>query len=189
MQDLRFAVRTLRKQPVFTLVAVLTLALGIGANAAIFSLLYQVLLRPLPYQAAHRLVFVWNVYLKAGHEMSVRGDPRLTRSARRCASARGCRPPDEPRRQPVDFGPPRAGDRAGGDTVVLLNARSQTFPGSGVRRSGRDPWRRPVHHPDLSNLVVTFRRGSRHHRPDDPSECRRVHRRRRSAGRLRGAVA
>jgi predicted permease len=70
MQDLRFAVRTLRKQPVFTLVAVLTLALGIGANAAIFSLLYQVLLRPLPYQAAHRLVFVWNAYLKAGHGLS-----------------------------------------------------------------------------------------------------------------------
>ena len=70
MQDLRFAVRTLRKQPVFTLVAVLTLALGIGANAAIFSLLYQVLLRPLPYRATHRLVFVWNGYLKAGHEMS-----------------------------------------------------------------------------------------------------------------------
>ena len=67
MQDLRFAVRTLRKQPVFTLVAVLTLALGIGANTAIFSLLYQVLLRPLPYRAAHRLVFVWNTYLKAGH--------------------------------------------------------------------------------------------------------------------------
>ena len=70
MQDLRFAVRTLRKQPVFTLVAVLTLALGIGANAAIFSLLYQVLLRPLPYRAAHRLVFVWNAYLKAGHGLS-----------------------------------------------------------------------------------------------------------------------
>jgi predicted permease len=62
MQDLRYALRTLLKQPVFSLVAVLTLALGIGANTAIFSLLYQTLLRPLPYPDAERLVFVWNRY-------------------------------------------------------------------------------------------------------------------------------
>ena len=62
MQDLRYAIRTLRKQPIFTLVAVLTLTLGIGANTAIFSLLYQTLLRPLPYPDADRLVFVWNSY-------------------------------------------------------------------------------------------------------------------------------
>lgn len=62
MQDIRYAFRTLRKQPVFSLVAVLTLTLGIGANTAIFSLLYQTLLRPLPYPEADRLVFVWNTY-------------------------------------------------------------------------------------------------------------------------------
>ena len=62
MQDIRYAFRTLGKQPLFTLVAVLTLTLGIGANTAIFSLLYQLLLKPLPYPAADRLVFVWNTY-------------------------------------------------------------------------------------------------------------------------------
>jgi hypothetical protein len=59
LHDLAFAVRTLRRSPVFTVAAALTIAVGIGASTAIFSVTHAVLLRPLPYEDPDRLVVLY----------------------------------------------------------------------------------------------------------------------------------
>lgn len=65
-QDLRYGVRSFIRNPSFTLVAILALAVGIGANTAVFSVLSAIILRPLPYEGADRLVWVWGNNNKLG---------------------------------------------------------------------------------------------------------------------------
>jgi putative ABC transport system permease protein len=71
IRDVRFAFRQIRQQPGFALTAVIVLALGIGGSTAVFSVLYQAVLKPLPYPDAQRLLFVHNVFPK--RQVSITG--------------------------------------------------------------------------------------------------------------------
>ena len=68
--ELRQALRTLVRRPGFALLAIVTLALGIGANTAIFSVINRLLLRPLPYENADRMVFLWQIHKQSSAMMS-----------------------------------------------------------------------------------------------------------------------
>src|SRR5881275_752536 len=119
MSDLKFALRQLRKSPGFTLVAVLTLALGIGANTAIFSVVQGALLRPLPFPNAERLVRIYEALDENGA-----GSATLNLSDRTTARFR-------------EFGRDIFEDVAGGTggaSVVSVNVGSppQTVPAARV---------------------------------------------------------
>jgi putative ABC transport system permease protein len=87
--DLIYAVRGLRKKPLFTAAAVLTLALGIGANSAIFTVVSAVLLRPLPYPAPDRLMMLWTDNPRQGYNKDVSAYPNFDDWRRRSASFEG----------------------------------------------------------------------------------------------------
>jgi putative ABC transport system permease protein len=78
INDLRYALRGLLRKPLFTVLIVLTLALGVGANAAIFSVVNGVLLRPLPYPQPDRLMMVWVYNPRQGFDKDVATYPTFT---------------------------------------------------------------------------------------------------------------
>ena len=154
MQDFRYALRSLRKQPIFTLVAVATLTLGIGANTAIFSLLYQYMLRPLPYPDAERLVFIWNTYPLMGLQQASVSIPDYIDRKTQASAIEDATLFTDARIEPGRRGRAGPGSRSGGHAVVLYDAAAAALPRPGVRRGGGAAWRRQVRDPDLQRCGI-----------------------------------
>ena len=181
--DLRFAVRGLMKARGFSVAAIAALALGIGPNTAIFSVVYATLLAPLPFPEPDQLVMVWSKT-----PSGVRS-ARLARGLSRVEGIGDVVPvpgavlaarlqPGDPRRAPARTGAPRHARRA---SHAWRGHRARTgFP---ARR--RSAWAEPGRAAQQPALAPALRRRSRHHRPRYPHGRTALHRRRRAAA---GAV-
>jgi putative ABC transport system permease protein len=77
LQDIRYGLRNLTRNPGFTIVAMLTLALGIGANTTIFSVINNTLLKPLPFPDANRLMLIWETFGKGSNNLNIVSAPNF----------------------------------------------------------------------------------------------------------------
>ena len=161
LQDLRYGVRVLRRNPGFSLMAVFTLALGISATTAIFSVVYGVLLRPLPYDRPDQLVQVWEKSSK-GNPMNL-ADPNFQDLREQNRSLQGL----------AEFSSGLASVSGGSEPkrLMVASVSSDFFPlmrvfpirGRGLRRKikGSGRWRRGAGELQLLEAVSEF--------PDDLS--------------------
>ena len=179
----RYAFRTLRRQPTFALVALLTLALGIGANTAIFSVIKTVVLNPLPYESPEKIAILWEVNPDGNQgPVSVPTFEDWKREAKSFESLAAYRH--------VDYSFQGTGDPQNVPAVKatpdLFNVlKSQATLGADVyrRRSRRRPRSRRRAQPRF--LVARVGRGCIGNRQDDPAGLRSLHGRRRDAAGVR----
>jgi len=130
LNDIRYALRLLAKTPGFTFVAIATLALGIGANTAMFSVIHAVLLRPLPYLQADRLTTIWNDYGSGGQSLPAVSPPDFNDYQQRCRLFEQLAAATGGGGAAIDFGDTEGDERPQQVTVGFVTANF--FPTFGV---------------------------------------------------------
>ena len=180
----KYAARGLRRQPTFLAVSLLTLALGIGATTAIFSVIKAVVLNPLPYDAPDRLAVLWEVNPEGNQErVSV---PTFDDWTPRGADAASRSPPTGRWTSRTPARATRSTSPAVRATPgALRGAAGRCRAGPYLRRRRGRGGRRPRRRAQPRLLDARARRRSARRRHDDPARRRAVHGRRRDAARIR----
>jgi putative ABC transport system permease protein len=177
-QDFRYAVRTLRQRPGFTAVGALTLALGIGASTAIFSVVNPILFEPLPYPHAGRIMMIWDTYEGVRCDVTFHTYRELaarSRSFEAMAVMEAWRPAMTSATKP---------ERFDGQSVSASYFRALgVSPALGRDfQASRRPVQRPAcDDPQRRNMAAAVRRRQRHRGAPDYARRRPVHRHRRDA--------
>ena len=169
LQDIRYGIRTLTRQPGFAATAILTLALGIGATTAIFSVVNAVVLRPMPFDEPERIVVVTNRNLKTGNRQHDRVGTGLSRLARAEPQLRGAGVSAR-RRRDQRHGEQRVGLRTATRASARITSACSApprWPGGCSRRGGAA--RRAAGGGDQRRLLAPAVRRAIRERSDRPS--------------------
>ena len=174
LQDLRYGLRTLAKNPAFTTIAVLALALGIGANSAIFSVVDAVLLRPLPFKNPNQLVMLWENAAHLGFPRDTPSPANFLDWQKQATSFTGMAAMSERSFNLTGVGEP---ERLEGTACFRKSLRIVRRIGPAwthVRTGGRQAWyaRCP---PQPLTVATTLRLRPRRHRPRPHSQWRELH--------------
>ena len=179
-QDLMFAVRMMRKAPAFTAAAVLTLALGIGANSTIFSVMSATFLKPLPFPDPDRLALIWETPARASADTNIATAPRFWDWQRQNRTFEHMALFDSAGKG-YNLGTSgvaarrRAGVRRACHGGLLFRARGEALSGPGVPPGRGNSREGPRGGAQLRLVVPQVREQSKPRRPADPDRRRELH--------------